>query len=316
MDARILEYPSAASDEDRNVFYRYLEAVKQGLHAGIAVDVDADVGITVAGEKLAHLERVGGMARPKQHRVAVSRCQKSHTAQDEGAHEDLAQLGVGLDDVAEIFFVDHENRAAFTHADAHEAGDTAQRAHLSGEIARQQHGDQLFAEHAGKSSLETAGKHNQQLSMTLAGLDQHLSGVRIGARTMRFQARDLRWREFGEYLLAAPFKKIARHCGLLHSWHRLSDTMAGESGSDSGKSSQLHGQLIDIAPAPVFSRLEGAHDGMLGRVEVLGRMLVLGRVATADVPASSTQTQVHPRVSHRKAFFTPAAIRLVGLYEA
>src|SRR6185295_2418268 len=181
-----------------------------------------------------------------------------------------------LHDVAEIFFVDHENSTTFTHADTYEAGDTTQRAHLPGEIARHQHRDQLFAEHAGKGGLETAGKHDQQPSMTLARLYQHVSDMRVGTRAMRFQARDLCWCEFREYLLAAPFKKIARHIADSYIRWQIVRDHGEESGADSCASFQLHGQLIDIAPAPVFSRLEGAHDRMPGRVEVLGRMLVLG----------------------------------------
>src|SRR6266849_584605 len=42
---------------------------------------------------------------------------------------------------------------------------------------------------------------------------------------------------------------------------------------------ELH--LVDVAPAPLVTRLGGFHDGVAGGVEVFRRMLILRRVATA-----------------------------------
>ncbi len=39
--------------------------------------------------------------------------------------------------------------------------------------------------------------------------------------------------------------------------------------------SKLELELVDVTPAPVFPWLEGLHDRMIGRVEVLGGVLVL-----------------------------------------
>ena len=65
-----------------------------------------DEGIGVAGEELAQAQRVGRMARPQQHGVALPRRHQPHAAQDESAHEDLAQLGVGLHHVAQALITD------------------------------------------------------------------------------------------------------------------------------------------------------------------------------------------------------------------
>ena len=48
-------------------------------------------------------------------------------------------------------------------------------------------------------------------------------------------------------------------------------------------------EIVDEAPAPVFAGFEGAHDGVLGAVEMLGGVLILGRVAAANVPAFHAQ---------------------------
>jgi hypothetical protein len=34
--------------------------------------------------------------------------------------------------------------------------------------------------------------------------------------------------------------------------------------------------LVDVTPAPIFTRLDGSHDGMLCAVKMLGGMFILG----------------------------------------
>jgi hypothetical protein len=38
---------------------------------------------------------------------------------------------------------------------------------------------------------------------------------------------------------------------------------------------EIEFDLIDVAPAPIFSRLEGLDDGMVAGMKMLGGMLVL-----------------------------------------
>src|SRR5437016_5061949 len=66
--------------------------------------------------------------------------------------------------------------------------------------------------------------------------------------------------------------------------------------------------FVDVAPAPVLTRLGGFHDGVAARVEVLRRMLVLGGIATADVAARQAEPEMHPLVPGLQAFF--AALRV------
>src|SRR3954452_14292079 len=63
--------------------------------------------------------------------------------------------------------------------------------------------------------------------------------------------------------------------------------------------------LVDVAPAPVLTRLEGADDRVIGAVEMLGGVLVLGVVATADVAADHAQSQMDPGIADGEAFLAP-----------
>ena len=68
-------------------------------------------------------------------------------------------------------------------------------------------------------------------------------------------------------------------------------------------------ELVDVTPAPILPGLDRSHDGMLGRMEVLGSMLIFGRIATTDVPATQTQAKVHPPVAHLQTLFTTSGMR-------
>ena len=59
---------------------------------------------------------------------------------------------------------------------------------------------------------------------------------------------------------------------------------------------QLH--LVDVAPAPVFSWLEGAHDGVFRLMEMFGGVFIFGGIAAADVAALQTEPKMNPGVAH------------------
>ena len=81
-----------------------------------------------------------------------------------------------------------------------------------------------------------------------------------------------------------------------------------EKGS-AGHSGEIKFDLIDIAPAPVFTRLVRLHDGMLDCVKVFGRMLVLRGITTTDMATGQAQSQVNPGVPCLQAFFTSLRTR-------
>jgi hypothetical protein len=52
--------------------------------------------------------------------------------------------------------------------------------------------------------------------------------------------------------------------------------------------------LVNVAPHPAFSWLDGADEGMLGVMKVLGGMFVFGRITTTYMSADQTHAQVNP----------------------
>src|SRR6266446_6929842 len=81
------------------------------------------------------------------------------------------------------------------------------------------------------------------------------------------------------------------------------------------RSSKLHVDLVDVAPAPALPRLERGDDRMPGLLEVLGGVLVLRVVAAADVPAFPAQAKMHPGVPRREAFLAAVGVGRVRFYK-
>src|SRR4029077_2770118 len=59
--------------------------------------------------------------------------------------------------------------------------------------------------------------------------------------------------------------------------------------------------LVDVAPAPVLTRLERADDRVTARVRVGGRVPVRRAVATADVAAGEADPEVQPFAADAEA---------------
>ena len=68
--------------------------------------------------------------------------------------------------------------------------------------------------------------------------------------------------------------------------------------------------FIDVTPPPLFTGLEGSHNGMFGLMEVLGCMLVFGRITATDVAANKAEAKMYPPVAHLQALFAALRVRL------
>src|ERR1700730_19445169 len=64
---------------------------------------------------------------------------------------------------------------------------------------------------------------------------------------------------------------------------------------------QLYRQLIDVAPAPILAGFDRGHDGVMARMEVLGRVPILRVVAATHMPAAPAKSQVHPSIAELEA---------------
>jgi hypothetical protein len=133
--ARILEDNLPAAEHHGDVLGLDAESLEQLAHRGVRVDVVIDVRKGIAREKLLQPQSVGGVGRSEQNHIAALGRDEFNAPQNKGAHEYLAELGVGLNDGAQIGFGDDQDLAGIADTHAHQAAGAAQRAHLSGEAA-------------------------------------------------------------------------------------------------------------------------------------------------------------------------------------
>ena len=74
-------------------------------------------------------------------------------------------------------------------------------------------------------------------------------------------------------------------------------------------SRRLEHDLVDVAPAPVFTGLEGLDNGMASRMEMPGSMLILRGVAAANMPADKALAQVYPGIANFQAILAAISTR-------
>ena len=82
-----------------------MKAVQQLLHVGVAVEIDVGVRMAVARQELFDAKRSSAMIRPDEHDVAEPVRDQLHPAQDEGAHDQLAEFAVGLHERQQLFTI-------------------------------------------------------------------------------------------------------------------------------------------------------------------------------------------------------------------
>ena len=88
-----------------------MKAVQQNLNLSVTVEIDVRVWMAVAGQKLFDAERPRAMIRPDEHDISEPVSNQLYPAQDEGPHDDFAELAVGLHERQEMFTIQFDHFA-------------------------------------------------------------------------------------------------------------------------------------------------------------------------------------------------------------
>jgi hypothetical protein len=136
---------AAPTNDDGYLADANVKAIEQRLYARIGLDVLIRERVAVAAQEFTDLLRGARMARAEQHQVVHVLSHQCDAAQDERAHEELAELRVALDEGAQIFAVDRDDRPVARGTRAHQAAPRRQHVDLAGELALVVHDHRLFA---------------------------------------------------------------------------------------------------------------------------------------------------------------------------
>ncbi len=208
---RVFANPLTVPDDDRHVFGPDCEALEHAPNVRVAFEIDVEKRITVAREKFTQPQRVRRIARADEHDVAVAGRQHAHSSQDEGAHEQFAQLGVGLHDCAQSLHVDGDDYATLPDTDAHQARATAQRAQLAAEISRRQQVYELIFRRCQRIYIQASGRDDKEFARPIADVHENLARPGLDAAAEARQPRHLRRRQLRKHLRPARFQDWIGH---------------------------------------------------------------------------------------------------------
>ena len=132
------------------------EPIEQRLHVGITVKVDVRIRMNVACQELLDTECPGAMSRADEDRIAESACDQLHPAKDERAHQDLADLGVGLHDRKQAFTIQLAHFARFAHLRPQQGTAAGEHVHFARKLAGTMHCHEFFARSRWANDLDLA----------------------------------------------------------------------------------------------------------------------------------------------------------------
>src|ERR1700681_102455 len=93
---RVPEDDVSTADHHRHILDGHAKPIEQLLYVRIAIEVDEGVWMPVARQEFFDAERTGRAQRADKYRVTKPTRDEFGPAQNERAHEDLAEFGVGL----------------------------------------------------------------------------------------------------------------------------------------------------------------------------------------------------------------------------
>ena len=151
------------------------------------------------------------MPRSDEHETADAVGDQRDTAQDERAHQDLAQLRVALHEHPQMVPTDDDHRAVGDGAAANKRAARRQHVDLTRELAGTQRRDRLLAAVDGPNDLDGALDHHEEARVLLAELEQPIAGAHLTALADTPDALELRRRQPGKHFGSAVDVGITHH---------------------------------------------------------------------------------------------------------
>ena len=106
---RISQHGIAAADQHRDISGADLKPVEQLLRLAVAIEIDVVERMPVPRQELPSPERSGTVRRADDDDVTQIARDQLEAAQNEGPHQDLAQLGIGLDQREQLLAIEFES---------------------------------------------------------------------------------------------------------------------------------------------------------------------------------------------------------------
>jgi hypothetical protein len=204
---RPLQHRAVRADHQRQLLRQDAEALDDRAAALVGRCVEHGVGVAVAGEKALQAHELGVARAADQHRAGAALLDQPDAAQDEGAHDHLADFRRADHERAQMGGIEREGGATLRAGAARGQGGAAgELAELAGDVAGAVGGDRdLPVEPVAADHLDGAREHEPGRRLALADLEHDHAGGEGARRPAREASRglDLRRVEHGKHLVTA-----------------------------------------------------------------------------------------------------------------
>src|SRR6185503_3801642 len=166
-------------------------------------EVDVFVRVAIARQKLFDAKRARGVNRPDEHDISGPQLDQLDAAEDEGAHQDLAEVGVGLHEGQQMFAIQFDHFARLGGARAEQGAPARQHGGLAAELPGSKDHDETFGVAGWPHNLDFAALDHEERDGLVADLDEHFSALDRPYAAARGDPRDLRWGQHRKYVVVA-----------------------------------------------------------------------------------------------------------------
>ena len=175
LNRRTTQHCAVVADDDRNLFHRDVKTIEQFLSAGIGIEIDISVRMSVAGKKLAQTQGLGGVARAHQNNVSLPPIDQRNPPQNEGTHENFAELLISGDQSSQIIAAHFQKFASLSHAAPRQARPARDHRDFPGELARPMLDDQALALQTRLHDFQASRQQHEKRDIAVARLKQNVA---------------------------------------------------------------------------------------------------------------------------------------------
>ena len=131
---RIPEHPFTRQDHDRQLVLHELEACEEPAGVRVAIGIEKPMRVAVPRQEALQPQGISGMAGADQHDAAMRMPDQADATQDEGAHDDFADVRLGDDEAPEIGPLDPDDAAVLARPCADQDLAIVEQVELTGEL--------------------------------------------------------------------------------------------------------------------------------------------------------------------------------------
>ena len=200
---RIAQQLAARAEHDRQFLGRDLEPLDQGLGAAVRVGAQQLKGMAVAAQEIGQPQHVRLIGMADDHRADAAALDQADAAQDQGAHDPLAKLGLGDQQGAQPLRRNQHRLDVGQRLGLDQRRPARQLGELAHEGARLVGDDRAGALIVALADLDLARQEQGEAMTGLADPQQHLALRIMARRAEAAQPRELGVGQRREHLRAA-----------------------------------------------------------------------------------------------------------------